>query len=943
MTLSAVVDSETDFDTGDSFRMNVTTGSNNDYIFIADTGNDRIKVVKGADNGGSENGTDTDYFADDAEHQDYYGEVTAETPNLTFVSAVTAMEDTYTIYTTDDVDEPTQTAWTMVDNFGGSSADDKHFTYDYQTKVVMFGDGARGEIPEEGQHIFAYYKPTLDVLQYGVTGSCDGNFNAPAGVDARWNATQGWYDVYVSDTGNDRVVKLKFMPAAYGSLAKMEWVTSWTASFTGASLSEPTDLQVISTGQDDATDEVYLFVCDTGNDRVIVYRDSTAENEGDGGAAAPVFTTVIGSNGVGLGEFSRPCGVSVMQEGNVLKVYVVDSERGYTTKFMRGDDPDIEVDWDISSYGYLPTGSYTFNKLEDWSAMAKDYEEGAYIMFFYSDTSEAGQANPRLCSNERLPASTTTSYVWRFSQTPGGAPLDGTYYLYARLYDVYGILRDEDNSIDETDAFITIDVNLGNGIGAFDSKDGDDNIYLQNGSIRQFNLTAIYPDSVAAISYNGSFPASKMKILNIVEGPGWQSVQHENTIFESNFNNVAGTFSVSTAVLGSSSGLVSGPPVYTMAIVTVQVDDEAITTKSRVYKDMVNLTLGSWSDYQGNTLANPTLNDLNLKIGYLGDIADSTGAGRGTIPNMTPNPDGKFGINDLVVFTMAWNGRGGRQDMIADLAPYEGESIPDIWSNPDGKLDVQDLMAFTAMFDWYNANVNSFSLPQPSEPAPQPSDGGIASTGGSANVRIDARKEDGRTVLEVFADEVKDLQTAEIDVVFDRRAYSLQDCQPGDFLAGDFFRAYACGSGLRIFLSDLTNAEGVSGSGKLVEVVLESLGDGSDLTVGYDLRDADGAVIDAGCVRALTADVPREFSFSAAYPNPFNSLTRLTYGLPEASSVNLSVFDVNGRLVAELVNGEVSAGYHSAVWDASSSSAGLYLVRLENKGHTGVQKVMLVK
>ena len=95
---------------------------------------------------------------------------------------------------------------------------------------------------------------------------------------------------------------------------------------------------------------------------------------------------------------------------------------------------------------------------------------------------------------------------------------------------------------------------------------------------------------------------------------------------------------------------------------------------------------------------------------------------------------------------------------------------------------------------------------------------------------------------------------------------------------------------------------------------------------------------------AVKPAIPDEFYLSQNYPNPFNSLTRLAYGLPEAADVTIRVYDVTGRLVAELIDSEVTAGNYITIWDAKSSAAGIYLVRMEvSTGFSSIRKVILVK
>ena len=73
-------------------------------------------------------------------------------------------------------------------------------------------------------------------------------------------------------------------------------------------------------------------------------------------------------------------------------------------------------------------------------------------------------------------------------------------------------------------------------------------------------------------------------------------------------------------------------------------------------------------------------------------------------------------------------------------------------------------------------------------------------------------------------------------------------------------------------------------------------------------------------------------------------MTSFSYTLPSDGMVNVSVYDVSGRLVAELVNGYMLAGTHPTVWDAGSLSSGLYMIKmLANDEHAVMQKIMLIK
>ncbi|MGN8226042.1 T9SS type A sorting domain-containing protein [Gracilimonas sp. BCB1] len=91
-------------------------------------------------------------------------------------------------------------------------------------------------------------------------------------------------------------------------------------------------------------------------------------------------------------------------------------------------------------------------------------------------------------------------------------------------------------------------------------------------------------------------------------------------------------------------------------------------------------------------------------------------------------------------------------------------------------------------------------------------------------------------------------------------------------------------------------------------------------------------------------DIPKQVSLNQNYPNPFNPSTMIRYQLAENSLVRLEVFDVTGRRVAVLVNGErKAAGSHQVTFGAGNLASGVYFYRLETAGQTLTQKMLLVK
>lgn len=88
---------------------------------------------------------------------------------------------------------------------------------------------------------------------------------------------------------------------------------------------------------------------------------------------------------------------------------------------------------------------------------------------------------------------------------------------------------------------------------------------------------------------------------------------------------------------------------------------------------------------------------------------------------------------------------------------------------------------------------------------------------------------------------------------------------------------------------------------------------------------------------------PEVFTLSQNYPNPFNPSTNIRYSVADAGDVTLSVFNLMGQKVAELVNENKAAGTYSVTWNASGMASGMYYYRLASAGQTITRKMTLIK
>ncbi len=98
-----------------------------------------------------------------------------------------------------------------------------------------------------------------------------------------------------------------------------------------------------------------------------------------------------------------------------------------------------------------------------------------------------------------------------------------------------------------------------------------------------------------------------------------------------------------------------------------------------------------------------------------------------------------------------------------------------------------------------------------------------------------------------------------------------------------------------------------------------------------------------------SVDLPQRDHLGGCYPNPFNPLTSIGFGLAKKTEVGLRVYDLQGRLVRVLLDRELfAAGLHQAVWNGrdgqgKSVAAGVYVYRLVTDNFVGAQRMTLVK
>ena len=96
------------------------------------------------------------------------------------------------------------------------------------------------------------------------------------------------------------------------------------------------------------------------------------------------------------------------------------------------------------------------------------------------------------------------------------------------------------------------------------------------------------------------------------------------------------------------------------------------------------------------------------------------------------------------------------------------------------------------------------------------------------------------------------------------------------------------------------------------------------------------------------SDLPNNFLIHQNFPNPFNPITTIRYELPEDSFVDVTVYDMIGNVVRNLINTNQSSGYKSIKWDATNNqgepvSAGVYLYTVQTGDFVDTKKMILLK
>jgi len=89
--------------------------------------------------------------------------------------------------------------------------------------------------------------------------------------------------------------------------------------------------------------------------------------------------------------------------------------------------------------------------------------------------------------------------------------------------------------------------------------------------------------------------------------------------------------------------------------------------------------------------------------------------------------------------------------------------------------------------------------------------------------------------------------------------------------------------------------------------------------------------------------IPTTTSLEPPYPNPFNSTSLISFGLERASDTRLSLYDISGREVRQIIDSNLQAGSYEITFEAENLSAGTYFLRLDTGYLAVTRKMILLK
>ena len=310
-------------------------------------------------------------------------------------------------------------------------------------------------------------------------------------------------------------------------------------------------------------------------------------------------------------------------------------------------------------------------------------------------------------------------------------------------------------------------------------------------------------------------------------------------------------------------------------------------------------------------------NELISNYGYpLDGNSDGIG-GDGTIILYTTSiiadydQDMEITISDLSQFVINWE----NQNIDQELGPYLG-SIPNVQIVPDGKYNYYDMGTFAMIWNWYSS-INSIAFSD--------------------------YENEGQTISYMASND-----SIIIELPLDLSAYQIQFQYDPNMLT---FGTLDKNEG--IILTNQNQDLGVftimaQGGDKKLLIPINMINNISEINMGYKGYTNNGSISGIMTKKIKLEEIPESFVLHDNYPNPFNPITKIDFGLPKEVYVELVIFDILGREVVTLVNGLQEPGYKTVTWNGADTygkrvSAGMYFYMIQAGNNRQIKKMILLK
>jgi hypothetical protein len=274
--------------------------------------------------------------------------------------------------------------------------------------------------------------------------------------------------------------------------------------------------------------------------------------------------------------------------------------------------------------------------------------------------------------------------------------------------------------------------------------------------------------------------------------------------------------------------------------------------------------------------------------------------------------DSKITYNDLWDLVENWE----MKNFNYELGPVSGQ-VPHFISIPDSKFDIEDGMAFVQIWSWYQKEYGQ--IVEDTVMIGKPLN--IAQLGNELSIFIEDSIASGQIQ---FSNNHIDSRLRFSTKSYDGAMYLSHQNPEKGYSILEFARP-------KIMAKD---------------TIRVTADEESKLKIYYKFYGRDKKEIQRGHISFEYSTIPTTLDLYPAYPNPFNPVTTLQFDIPHSENtekVSLSIFDLMGREIDMLINGNKPPCSYKFKWNATKHSSGVYFARLRLGPYVKTQKIILMK